>query len=600
MKLCALLLMFCAAAGAQSLSFYIDNATATGSLQPLPSTYNFADTPEGSVTSIYLRVVNTSNSTVQINYVAVTPPSSAPTLNFTVTGFDVNATLAPQAWKLFTVNFAPVTTGEVTANLQVSVPGSVTKVATLTGNATSPQITVSCNSSIAVQCNGSILQPSNPTPIQFGGVSTTQSVSIPFTVTDNTGAALNLNALNISIEVATNNPNSPFSVGTPVVSGSSATFNLTFAPGAALTYVTELIVGQSTYALQGSGMASVVGDISSLVITYTDSSGVRLTAQPSSPISAGQVVAGTNATSTLTFNVANPQTTISAVSVPSITASGSGFSIAEAPTLPASIQPGSSITFQLVFSPSASGTYSGSLAIGSRIFSITGQSTVSPIPAPSFQVDLQPLTSQHQAHLTIQLASPSPVIAVGSLTLSFSSAVAGINDDPAINFVTTNGRQLQVSVASGSQTAMYNGQSALTFQTGTTAGTLTFSLVFPNSPPYTQSFTITPAQVQITSSTAQIQPPNLVLTLVGYDDTYSVGPLSFNFYDTSGKLLTSTPITLDATTNFHNYFFINNQAAGAFSLILTFPVSGNISEIGSVAATLQNSAGQTSVTQAFQ
>jgi hypothetical protein len=599
LKLCALFVLFTAVGFSQNLSFYLDNSTATGVLQPLPATYSFSDTPEGAQTSIYVRVVNTSNAAVQISAITV-----AASQQFTVVGFPANTILAPQGWKLFTVNFSPTAIGPQTANLQLGTPGSLTTIATLSGNAVAPQVTLSCKSNLSPQCDGSILQAGTSVPISFGSVLTTGSASIPFTLQNNGGSNLDPQTIIPKLSVATNNPNTPFALSTLPASlppGSSVTFTVTFAPGTASTYTTSLIVGSSNYALQGIGAASVIGDLSSLVITYTDSTGIRLTAQPSTPINAGQVIAGTNGSSTLTFSVLNPQTTISPVSVPVPVVTGGGFAIAGASAFPAVVQPGSSATFQLVFSPSSSGKYAGTLSIGTRQFAVTAQSTVSPIPTPSFQIDLQPLSSQHQAHLTVQLASPSPVLAIGTLSLSFTPAVSGISDDPAINFVATNGRNLQLTVASGSQAATYNGQSSITFQTGTTAGTLTFALTFPNSPTYTQSFTITPAQVQINSSTAQIAPPNLILTLVGYDDTYSVGQLTFSFKDTSGKLLTPTPLTVDATSNFHQYFFgSSNQAGGGFSVVLTFPVSGNITEVGSVTATLQNSAGQTSVTQAFQ
>jgi hypothetical protein len=157
-----------------------------------------------------------------------------------------------------------------------------------------------------------------------------------------------------------------------------------------------------------------------------------------------------------------------------------------------------------------------------------------------------------------------------------------------------------VNVDSGSQTATYNGQSGLTFQTGTTAGTLTFTLTFPNKEPYSKSFTIAPAVVMITAGTAVRQAPNLVMTLTGYDNTYSVGQLAFKFYDANGKVLTPSAIGVDASSIFHQYFFNNNQAGGAFSLQASFPVRGDVTQIGSVAVTLTNSAGTATSTGTFQ
>jgi hypothetical protein len=159
---------------------------------------------------------------------------------------------------------------------------------------------------------------------------------------------------------------------------------------------------------------------------------------------------------------------------------------------------------------------------------------------------------------------------------------------------------LQINVANGGTVGTYSGQTALTFQTGTTAGTITFTLTFPNKAPYSQSFTITPAQVQVSSITAVRQDPNLVITMTGYDNTYTLGQLGFLFYDTSGKPMTAKPLNVDAGSAFKQLFFTSNQAGGAFSLKATFPVTGKVADIGSVAFTLTNSAGTTSRTPTFQ
>jgi hypothetical protein len=170
--------------------------------------------------------------------------------------------------------------------------------------------------------------------------------------------------------------------------------------------------------------------------------------------------------------------------------------------------------------------------------------------------------------------------------------------DPAVMFLANSGQTLSVDLAIGAQTATYKGQSAIAFQTGTTAGTLTFTVEFVNTAPYSQSFTIAPATIHITSATAVRQNPNLVVTINGYDNTYSAGQLSFTFYDLTGKVI--APVTVNAATSFQQYFFTNNQAGGAFALQASFPVQGDVTQVGSVAIALTNSAGQTNTTQTFQ
>lgn len=607
MKFLAFAALFCSCLGAQNLAFYVDPSSGgspVSSLTPLSAAYAFADTPVGSVTSIIIRMVNTGNVATRVDavYVGAEAGSSYRTPNFTVTGSASNATIAPGAFKLFTFNFTPSTTGISFGYLQASVDGSLLSIATAAGNGAAPQITLSCSSSSVGQCNGATLQPNSSTPINFVNTLTTNTAQIPFTLTNGSSSTINPQTL-VSLTVATNNPNSTFALSalpSSLAPNTSLTFTVTFAPGTATTYQTNLIVGSSSYPLQGSGIASVLGDISSLVITYVDSTGVRLTAQPATPISLGQSIAGGTGTNSFTFNLSNPSTTISAVTVSALSISGTGFSISSAPSLPFNIAPGSSATFTLSFNASSTGTFSGVLTIGTRLFAVTGQGIASPLPDPSFQLDGQPLVNQKQANLSISFPTAATISAIGTLTLKFTPSVSNVTDDPAVVFTATNGRQLQIDVANGATVGKYAGQTAITFQSGTTAGTLTFTLIFPNKNPYSQSFAITPAQVQVNSISAVRQDPNLVITLSGYDNTYSLGQLGFLFYDTAGKPITAKALSVDAASAFKQLFFVSNQAGGAFSLRASFPVTGQVTDIGSVALTLTNSAGTTSQTPVFQ
>jgi hypothetical protein len=612
MRILALAILVCSSLGcsnlqAQNLAFYIDTSSGAlpvSSLTPLPSSYGFPDTPVGSVSSTVIRIVNAGSSPTVVDavYVGANAGSTYRTPNFTVTGSGLSVTIAPGAFKLFTFNFTPSTTGINFGYLQASVGGVSIPMTTAAGNGTTPQITLSCSNPDVVQCNGATLQPNSSSAINFPNTLTTNTAQIPFTLTNNSSSAVNPQTL-VSMPVATNNPNSPFalsSLPTTLAPGSSLTFTVTFAPGTATTYQSNLLVGNAVYPLQGNGISSVLGDISSLVITYVDSTGVRLTAQAASPISFGQAIVGGTGPNSFTVSISNPQTTISSVAVPALSVSGTGFSITQAPSVPFSVAPGASVTFTLSFNAASVGTFQGVLTIGTRVFTLTGQGITSPLPDPSFSIDVQPLVSQKQANLSINFPTAATISSIGTLKMSFAPAVANVSDDPAIVFTGTSGRQLQINVANGGTVGTYSGQPAITFQTGTTAGTLTFTLTFPNKAPYSQSFTITPAQVKVSTITAVRQDPNLVITMTGYDNTYSLGQLGFLFYDTSGKPMTTQPMSVDASSAFKQLFFTNNQAGGAFSLKAMFPVTGKVTDIGSVAFTLTNSAGTTSQTPAFQ
>ncbi len=605
MKTFLFLVLCCAGARAQTspISFFLDNsggADPISQLQSFPANYAFPNTPVGSSSVIGVRVVNTSTGPVLVSAIGFVS-GAIQNSNF-ANDMELALSLAPGQSQYFHIFYVPTQTGSTTATAQAGVTGNrIVSFSTISGNATSAQLSLSCIAPSATLCNGNVLQPNILTAINFGNVPTTSSTAITFTLFNGTASSINPQQI-VTLLTATNNPSTPFKLGTlpqAIAAGASGTFAVTFQPGNTNVQQVTMQVGSSDFLLQGAGTASVVGDISSLTITYTNSTGVNLSAQPATPIDFGSTITGVGANPTLLFTVNNPATTIGPVTVPNITVTGVGFAVSGTNPAPLSIQPGASATFKLVFTPTGTGTYTGTLAIGSRTFSVQGESIASSFPTPSITIDQQPLMSQKQAHVTVQLASAAPTAEIGTLTMQFTPSVANINDDPAVEFVSPTGRQLQVTVNSGAEVAAYNGQSAITFQTGTTAGTITFTLQFPNQAPVTQTYTITPTQVQITSGTAVIQAPNLVVTLTGYDNTYSAGALSFTFYDTTGRVLTPTAISVNATPAFHTYFFGETQMGGAFSVQASFPTSGDPTQVGSVAVTVGNSVGQTSSTQTF-
>jgi hypothetical protein len=425
---------------------------------------------------------------------------------------------------------------------------------------------------------------------------------------------------------------SPFSLDTSqlptsglIAAGASANFTVTFAPGQPIAYSASILVGANAYPIDGIGAPSTpvsVADISSLSVCYVDSSNVQTLAEPATaiPFSLGSVT-GAN---TLTFLLVNPATSPNNVSVPAITASGTfsigaftlssgplGAGICPLPTsantvassLPASIAPGYGLVFTVTYVPTAYGTSTGTLTIGSsspmQAFQFSGTDTAPLLSGISLAVTPLPLTSQQQANVGVQLSAASPVALTGTISLEFTPSVTNVTADPAVVFLANNALQLPISIEAGAQAATYTdqagkAQAAIGFQSGTTAGTIKFTVSFPNTPIYTQSFTITPAQIQLSTATAVVQSSQVLLvSLSGYDNTYSAGALNFTFYDTSGSAYPA--IAYNAAAAFQsNFFSSTNTTGGAFVLQASFPVTGDITKIGSVAVSISNSAGATS------
>jgi hypothetical protein len=620
--LCALLLGvgLIQAQTSSPLTFYIHDTSGVTPDKLLDPSYAFANTPQGSSTPLVIRAVNSSTSPVYWvqAFVSNTANSTVANANFSVTGQVIDQVLAPSSSLLFSINFAPVaagvTAGYLRATYQIQqgtcgftsgtnpCPSGTVNASTLTGTATSAQLVLSYKTGSGT----AVLQPASATPFDFGNVSASSSVTVTFVLSNQTSNAISTPTIKIQ---TTQFFSSAFrldtsSLPTSIVGNSLATFSVTFAPGqlGVTDPSTALLVGALTYPMKGTGI--IVSDIDALQISYTDVTpgspafGLRINSQAATAIQFDQLVAGGATTSIFNFFVTNPTTSYSAVAVSPLGVSGAGFGMSGAPAGPVSIAPGATIGFTLTFAAAATGSYTGSLSIGTRRFALQGLTVISPFPAVSFQLSAQPLTSQQQATLTVQLASPSAFAGTGTLSMTFVPSVNGVSNDTAVAFLATNSRQLNVDFPVGAQTATYKGQSAIAFQTGTTAGTLTFKLDLVNTPSYSQDFAISPATIHLTSATAVRQNPNLVVTVNGYDNSYSAGQLSFTFYDLSGKLI--SPVTVNAATSFQQYFSTNNQAGGAFALQASFPVQGDVTQVGSVAISLTNSQGQTNSTPTFQ
>ena len=594
-------------------TFYIHDTTGTTPDTPFPAAYQVAATPVGGSSPTVLKMVNSSQNTVYfiVALMSVSSTSTVASPDFSVTGLFADEILPPGTDVLFTVNFSPSATGTITDFLNVEFeisqngcsftssadgcPAVLANVSTMTGTATSPLLTLSYQTASGPV----VLLPASASPLNFPNTSLSATSTITFTLTNPT--AVDTQTPAISLPTVDLNAPSAFTLDTStlpatIAAGASVNFSVTFAPGQTGYTDGILQIGSNSYPIAGEGI--IVADLDQLQITYTNSTGVRTSPQAATPISFPQVVPGSGASTVLAFNVLNPDTADGPVTLNGITVSGAAFSLTNLSTAPILIALGASISFNLTFTPTSSGTFTGILSIGSRVFTLSAVGVASPLPGFSLTL-ASPIASQQQAMLTVEFSAPATVAAIGTITLQFKPSVVNVTDDAAIGFVATGGRELNIGVASGAQTATYNSQSAITFQTGTTAGTVTFLVAFPDTPTYSQSFTIAPAAIQLTTVQAVAESPNLIVTMTGYDNTYSAGQLSFTFYDTSGKAIGS-PIQFNAAADFQGLFFTNNTMGGIFSLEASFPVTGDVTQVGSVTAGISNSLGQSTSSATFQ
>jgi hypothetical protein len=307
------------------------------------------------------------------------------------------------------------------------------------------------------------------------------------------------------------------------------------------------------------------------------------------PFNWGNVAVG--AVAPCAFSIQNPNT--QAVTVTSLVVNGPGFSGPYGITLPLTLQPDQGAVFSINFTPTSGTAYAGTLLVGTQSFALTGMGLVALLPTPVLQFDSTSYSSAQQGVLTVTIPGGSPIAATGYVKLTFTPATAVVEDDSEIVFLANGARTIPFSVSAGATTALLNGQSSATFQTGTTEGTLTFTLstaaaLTGNAP--SMKFPIAGAKVMIDSTSASKERTGyLDITIIGADNTYSTGMMSFAFFDTSGNAIGSAE-----SANFASAFktYYGGQTAGsAFQALVSFPVVGSVATIGSVTVTLTNAAG---------
>src|SRR5581483_7666328 len=174
--------------------------------------------------------------------------------------------------------------------------------------------------------------------------------------------------------------------------------------------------------------------------------------------------------------------------------------------------------------------------------------------------------SRQQPTITVQLASPAQSAGSGTLTMSFAPSTPGAPDDPAIQFLDTGSRSENVQIANGATAGQCGPGGACAFQTGTTAGTITFTLSLGGQISQA-TVVVTPAPVSFDTPSARVVGNGIEVTLPGFDNTHATTALSFTFFDTNGKEIPSGVVAVDVTTKFQQFFAQSAaQSGGLFQL----------------------------------
>jgi hypothetical protein len=251
------------------------------------------------------------------------------------------------------------------------------------------------------------------------------------------------------------------------------------------------------------------------------------------------------------------------------------------------LDPQAIASFSIEFGPTAAGTRTAVLSIGSRQFTLTGTGASAQLPLPTVSVTLGEAQSAQQGSAAVSFGAPAAAGGSGTLTLSLEAQAAGATD-PGVAFA-AGGQSVQFTFNKGDTAASFGGAGSAAFQTGTTAGTVTLSAQIGNQISQ-QNVVIAPAIIGVAPPTGTRQTATLTVDITGFDNTRTAGKLSFTFYDSSGNAILPGAINADSTAAFTSYFAGSNDG-GQFALAAVFPVNGDPTKVSGFTVQLVNSAG---------
>jgi hypothetical protein len=392
------------------------------------------------------------------------------------------------------------------------------------------------------------------------------------------------------------------------VSSAPATLNALALAGAGFTLpvptLPVTLVPQGTFDFSATFQAAAPGSYSavlratgiSVLLTATVLPALAyqvITAAGPQPLNGsldfGTVTLGSSAV--LRFSILNQNS--QPLLIPIIAVAGADFSLSGASPSGTLLQPLASAAFAIAFTPSQAAGRSGSLTIGGNAYPLTGTGQAPPLPKASLRVTLAQPASAQQGSIAGTFDSAPLTSASGSVTMSFAAAAgipSGAAADPAMTFA-PGGQTAAFTAEPGSSSANFGGQPSAAFATGTTAGTLTFSLQFGGVTTQ-QTVLVAPAAVGFTAVRGTRESGALTVQATGFDNTRSGGKLTFTFYDSSGNAILPGAIASDATSNFASYFQ-SSALGGIFALTAVFPVTGSTSEVSAFEMSIANSVGST-------
>jgi hypothetical protein len=424
----SLSLAIAAMASCQGLSRGGSSNTTTsgvgpGSLTASPVSLNFGSVTVGRTQSQNGTITNSAGTSVTVSQAITTGAG------FSVSGLTLPLTLSPGQSAAFTATFTPATTGNLSGNIAFG-----SNVATLN--------VPLAGSGLAVGSLGA-----SPASVNFGNVQVGSTQTQTITLTNGSSSTVTVSRASAS---GTGFTVTGLSLPVTLAVGQSTAFTAAFAPNSA---------GSVTGGVAITSDAS--NTLLNIVLSGTGVTAGTLAVNPAS-INFGSVQVGSGLSRSETMTNSGG----SSISVSAATITGAGFSTSGL-NLPATLNAGQSLTFNVTFAPQAPGSASGTISL-----TTTGS-------VPSVSVSLS------------ATATAAGQLAVAPATVNFGNVTVGANQNQTVT-LTASGASVTISSVGTSSLEfavkglslpliLSAGQSAsftLTFTpqaSGVASGTITFT-----------------------------------------------------------------------------------------------------------------------------
>lgn len=179
--------------------------------------------------------------------------------------------------------------------------------------------------------------------------------------------------------------------------------------------------------------------------------------------------------------------------------------------------------------PSGVGPRTGSLAVGARIYTLTGAGIAPPMPQPQLSISLQAAESAQQGTISMNFGEPALTSGNGTVTLQFLPATAGAAD-PAIAFA-SSGRSAPFTFARWRRSGHIRFRAHRCLSDGNDRG----HDRLPRTDGDQQSVLVDAAPVAFGSAQASRSPGAIEVQVAGFDNTRTAGRVSFTLIMTTAE-----------------------------------------------------------------